>query len=324
MQEINPEVPESRLEISVVVCTHNRATLLQKALESVVAQDVGNIAFELLVVDNASTDETREVVHGFSDRANVQYIVRYIYEAELGLCVARNTGWKSAAGKYIAYFDDDAIASPGWLAAVADGFARNPNVGVIGGPAFPIWEAEPPKWLSVDLAKLQSIIDLGRSERLIEDLDQEWFIGANLAIPKKLLAQIGGFHPGLDRVGGKLLSNGDLYLQMEVMREGYGCLYMPSMAIGHLVSASRLTRRWFLRRYFWQGISDAAMLTVAETVPPAARVKVVLKGIAGLFIPPAKFVYRALSARQPKCFMSLCWLLSRAGFVYGMLGAAKR
>ena len=99
------------VRISAVVCTLNRATYLARAVESLVNQTYPKEYYEIIVVDNGSTDNTREVVEQFSQCA----IIRYIYEPVKGLSQARNTGWQAAAGKYVAYLDDDAIARPRWL-----------------------------------------------------------------------------------------------------------------------------------------------------------------------------------------------------------------
>jgi len=215
------------------------------------------------VVDNDSNDFTSDVVHQFQNRARV----RYLKETRIGLCIARNTGWRSAAGKYIAFFDDDAIASPGWLAAVREGFANSSQaVGVIGGPVRPIWEKPRPEWLPDEIVCSLTVIDWGSSEKFIEDISREWLVGANMAVPKALLTEVGGFHPWLYRVGNNLLSSGDVFLQKEIARRGYSCLYKPSMVIGHVIPASRLKREWFIRRYYWQGVSDAVMHLI-ETNP---------------------------------------------------------
>ena len=227
--------------ISVIICTRNRAELLGRAIQSVVDQDVPSDMFELVVVDNASSDATPKVAHSFQDRI----ALRYVREERIGLCVARNTGWRAAFGRYVVFFDDDAIAKPGWLAAIKATFERaGSSVGVIGGRVDPIWEASRPRWLADEIAGSLTIVHWGDHEKVIRDLRREWLVGANMALPKDLLADIGGFHPWLDRVGNNLISSGDVFLQKEVMRRGYDCLYVPAIAIEHLVPASRLNQKW--------------------------------------------------------------------------------
>jgi glycosyltransferase involved in cell wall biosynthesis len=92
--------------ITVIICTRNRAKLLRDAMASVVEQGIPKSDYEIVVVDNASTDETPDVVAEFRGSAHI----RYVHEEKLGLCIARNTGWRAASGRYVAFFDDDAIA----------------------------------------------------------------------------------------------------------------------------------------------------------------------------------------------------------------------
>jgi len=122
-----PTVPR----ISVVICTHNRGFYLRKAITSVLAQDMPASEYELIIIDNKSTDDTAQVVASFA-AANV----RYIHEPQLGLCFARNTGWYSAAGTYVAYLDDDAIAEPDetaicTLSANANYTVGSPSTGTV-------------------------------------------------------------------------------------------------------------------------------------------------------------------------------------------------
>jgi glycosyltransferase involved in cell wall biosynthesis len=307
--------------ISVVICTRNRAELLRRALTSIREQTLPSTDYEILVIDNGSSDHTFEIVQQLERRAPI----RYLREECLGLCVARNTGWRAASGRYIAFFDDDAIASPGWLAAIRDGFASAPpSTAAIGGPVRPIWEKPRPAWLPDGIICSLTVIDWGPSEKLIENLAREWLVGANLAVPKAKLAEVGGFHPWLDRVGNNLLSSGDVFLQKELMRHGYHCSYQPAMVVGHLVPASRLNQSWFFRRYYWQGISDAVMHLIEKAPSIAERVRTALARVA--FIIRSEHGIAPLFARTdtPDTFAAKCVLLIHVGFVTGLLGYARR
>jgi glycosyltransferase involved in cell wall biosynthesis len=307
--------------ISVIICTRNRADLLARAIQSVVDQDVPRDAFELVIVDNGSTDHTASVSRAFGDRL----ALRYVREDEIGLCVARNTGWRAAAGKYVVFFDDDAIARPGWLAAIKTTFERGgPKVGVVGGRVYPIWQVSRPDWLADEIAGSLTIVHWGESEKIIHDIDREWLVGANMALPKQLLVEVGGFHPWLDRVGNSLLSSGDVFLQKEVMRRGYDCLYVPEIAIDHLVPASRLNQKWFLRRFYWQGVSDAVMQLIERVPSRRQRVSLALKRIKRMVRAPAKLATLPFRTNSPETFKTKCLALIDIGYVLGLLGAAKR
>lgn len=307
------------LPISIVLCTRNRAELLAEAIASVARQDFSYADYEIIVVDNGSTDRTAEVVRQFNHGPNV----RYLREESIGLCIARNSGWRAAVGRYVVFFDDDAIAEPGWLSAIMDAFERSPRtIAVIGGPVRPIWEEHRPVWLADQVACSLTIVDWGQSEKIIPDVRREWLVGANMVVPKAVLSEIGGFHPWLDRVGNNLLSSGDVFLQKEIMRRGYQCLYVPAMSISHRVPASRLNQRWFERRFFWQGISDAVMHLIDGMPSPAQRLRLAFSvgmGVVGSRRKVASLLFRT---ERQDVFTSRCLALIEIGFVAGLLGAS--
>ena len=306
--------------ISVVICTRNRAELLRRAVTSVIHQAFASSDYEILVVDNASTDRTHEVVRQFEGLAPVCYL----REDSVGLCVARNTGWRAAAGRYVAFFDDDAVAPPGWLASIQEGFASAPlMIGVVGGPVRAIWEKPRPVWLGDEIVCSLTVIDWGTEDKFLEDVACEWLVGANMAVPKELLAEVGGFHPWLDRVGNNLLSSGDVFLQKELMKRGYRCLYRPSMVVGHLVPASRLNQKWFLRRYYWQGISDAVMHLIEKNPSPAERVRTAFSHLAHVMRSEQRALLFATRTNCPQTFAGRCLALIPIGFAAGLLGAAR-
>jgi glycosyltransferase involved in cell wall biosynthesis len=307
--------------ISVVLCTRNRADLLDKAIASVVAQDFPSECYEIVIVDNGSSDHTRQIADRYAERPNI----RYILEEQVGLCVARNTGWQAASASYVALFDDDAIARPGWLAAIARTFQRSrSDVGIIGGRVDPIWLAPRPDWLADEIAGALTIVDWGSSEKEICDPRREFLAGANMAAPKAVIAEVGGFHPWLDRVGNNLLSNGDVHLEIKVMRCGYRCLYVPDMAIEHLASPERLTQAWFTKRFYWQGISDAVMEIIDGSPSPRRRIRLAARRLAHLGLTSAKLRALPFPTRDAVTFNAKCLALTDLGYAAGMLGASRR
>ena len=255
------EFANTDILISAVICTHNRAQYLTKAIQSLIDQHTPKDKYEILIVDNCSTDATREVVEKFSSEGNI----RYIYESTLGLSYARNTGWANARGKYTAYLDDDAIACPVWLDKILEVFETvTPRPGCVGGKTEPLWEAPRPKWLSDELVTALTVIDWFDTPHVLRDLSRTWLVGANIAFPTEILERVGGFTSGLDRAGKKLLSSGDVFLEKQILKAGYPCFYHPEIAVSHHIQRSRLEKRWFIRRYYWQGVSDAAMQLLDE------------------------------------------------------------
>ncbi|MBD0267798.1 MAG: glycosyltransferase family 2 protein [Cyanobacteria bacterium Co-bin8] len=294
--------------ISVIICTHNRAAYLGAAIDSLLAQDFE--PFEILVIDNASTDATRQVVEQRLDHARL----RYLYEPVLGLSVARNRGAVAAQGRLLAYLDDDAEASVGWLSALNQAFAADAEVAIAGGKVTLLWPPNtlPPRWLSPALAGNLGAYDLGELPQLITQpgLTPR---GLNYAIRQAFLQQIGGFDPQLGRVGKNLLSNEELHMTQQALKRGFKVLYLPEALVAHQVAPERLNPRWFLRRSWWQGISEAyrESLDGALTLGKVRSRSVCL--LRGLY--KAVRYWRDLA----QCFDNLVYAYGQLGYVLSSL-----
>src|SRR5436305_8400951 len=135
-------------DVSVIISTYNRCEMLPAALESILAQETAGTRYELIVVDNNSTDKTREVVESFIARGHAN--LRYVFEGKQGLSHARNAGIAAARAPIIAFTDDDVRAASDWVASIKRVFDEHPEVDFVGGKVLPRWEAEPPSWLTPD------------------------------------------------------------------------------------------------------------------------------------------------------------------------------
>lgn len=309
------------MRLSVIICTHNRASDLDRALRSLGNQATPWEGREVIVVDNASTDDTSSVARRWQERLPVRYVV----EPTLGLCHARNAGWRTSGAPLIAYLDDDARAAPGWTAAIEAAFdAGGERLGCVGGKVDPIWEAPRPAWLADSVALGLTIVDWSEHPRRITDLRMEWLVGANLALRRAAIEAVGGFEPALDRVGERMLSSGDVYLVKQVMQRGFVCEYHPAMLVEHRVPAARLEQRWFRQRYYWQGISDAVMELLDSRPSGLRRAGLALQRTARLLRQPARLVSLARRTTDPAAFAEQCWTLIALGHVAGLLGAGGR
>ncbi|MBE9136715.1 glycosyltransferase family 2 protein [Nodosilinea sp. LEGE 07088] len=246
--------------MSAIICTHNRAGYLGAAIASVLGQTYTN--YELIVVDNASTDDTRAVVEGYLPHPQLTYI----YEGNLGLSTARNRGAALAQGEILAYLDDDAEASSEWLKALAVAFEQHPQAAIAGGYISLVWPPHrtPPGWLSSTLAESLGAYDLGSTIQTITNPGQTPR-GLNYAVKKAFLTTVGGFDPQLGRVGNNLLSNEELHLTQQALAAGYEVLFVPQAQVAHNVAPERLHRGWFLRRSWWQGISECYREQLAQS-----------------------------------------------------------
>lgn len=221
--------------VSVVVCTYNRSALLRSCLDSLAVQSADRAAFEVLVVDNNSTDDTFEVAGSFSGN------FRVIRECRQGLSVARNRGWVEARGGYVAYIDDDAKAYEGWIQAICDFAARRPEVKAFGGPYDPFYLYPPPAWFPPEYGGH----DLGREERPVM-LGREWITGSNMAFRKDVLPGVGGFDENLGMNGTRTGFGEETNLLLKVKESGGDVWYVPSMRVSHLVRPEKFQLRYLL------------------------------------------------------------------------------
>lgn len=238
-------------QISAIICTHNRDAYLGAAIDSLLAQSFTR-EFEVIVVDNASTDRTREVVESRSHPC-----LRYIHEPITGLSVARNTGAKFAQSHILAYLDDDAVASPAWLQVLWDAYEQNEKLAIAGGKVTLLWASgiTSPIWLSHGLAGNLGAYDLGDK---VVWIDRPGLTprGLNYSVRRTFLEQVGGFDLQLGRVGKSLLSNEELRMTELALEQGWQVAYLPEALVAHHVAPERLSRAWFLSRGWWQGISE--------------------------------------------------------------------
>lgn len=251
-----PDSQVSAIQVSAIICTHNRDRYLGAAIDSLLAQEFAE-EFEVIVVDNASSDRTREVVEARLDAGLPYKRLRYVYESTTGLSVARNTGAKTAHSPILAYLDDDAVASPHWLQILYAAYQNNQKLAIAGGKVKLLWppDIQPPHWLSPGLAGNLGAYDLG--DELVY-IDQPGLTprGLNYSIRRTFLDQVGGFDVNLGRVGKTLLSNEELCMTELALESGWQVAYLPDALVAHNVAPERVCRSWFLNRGWWQGISE--------------------------------------------------------------------
>jgi glycosyltransferase involved in cell wall biosynthesis len=236
---------------TVVVCTRNRSAPLAEACEGALALDAA-FGWELLIVDNASTDDTREVAAAIVARHPGR--ARLVVEPTLGLSAARNLGLRLARGHWIAFLDDDAVPAAGWLDAYARAFDDG-AVAAAGGPVDPDFRGALPGWFGAELLPYVSAWERGpEPHRLAYN---EYPRGANMAYRREALARVGEFDPRLGRRGRSLRSCEEIELCLRLERSGLAVVYEPGARVRHRVEADRLTPGWIVARFAAQGFSEA-------------------------------------------------------------------
>ncbi|MDO1451024.1 glycosyltransferase [Rhodocytophaga aerolata] len=302
------------ITLSVVIPTYNRVFYLTKVLKGLEQQSLDKSCFEIIIVDNKSTDNTKEVVLGYS--TSIENLI-YIYEPKQGLNYARNTGLCQARGEYIAYLDDDAVPYEHWAKKIIEVFASvKPQPGVVGGPTVPVWVGEKPTWLIPKFEPAISMINYGGESRFLQG--REFLVGANMAFLKTALVSIGGFIDGLDRIGDKLLSGGDTAAIESVKKLNLGVYYHPDIAVDHYVSANRLTHKWFIKRYYWGGYSEALMWYKLSKPNYRLRLKKIGFYLYGFIRNPAHLAYPFYTPANPQKFWFKCIVHARIGYLYSL------
>lgn len=247
--------------ISVVMTTYNRAGLLGDAVRSILAQE-GAPPYEFIVVDNNSTDDTRELVAGL---AREDARLRYVFEGRQGVSHGRNAGIRAAHAPIVAFTDDDVRARPDWTHVIVRAFAEFPDVDFVGGRVLPRWPAPPPPWLTRDHWSPLALLDLGDQPVRIDPANPRTLVMCNAAFRRAALERVGGFDPCYQHALGAVAACEDHELELRVLRTGGGGLYLPDMVVEADVQVKRLTRAYHRRWHRDHGRALVSLLAAGET-----------------------------------------------------------
>ncbi|MEM7480149.1 MAG: glycosyltransferase [Acidobacteriota bacterium] len=240
------------MQASVVVCTHNRSRLLAEACQAVLGVDYPADRWELVIIDNRSTDDTLTVAQGIA--AEYPGRVRVVEEPAIGLSAARNRGIREAKGEIVAFLDDDAFPEPAWLGALVEALQRDRALAA-GGPVEPRFEGDLPDWFAERYLPYLTVWDRGDEIHPLEY--NEYPRGANIAFRRETFDRFGGFSTDLGRKGKSLRSCEEIELCLRIERSGGKILYVPEAGVEHLVSTERITPHWLIARFAAQGRSEA-------------------------------------------------------------------
>ena len=226
------------------------------ALRSLCEQTLAPTSYEVIVVDNNSTDGTRQHIVGIGRQHSH---VRYCFEAQQGLSHSRNTGFQAARGLYVAYIDDDCTVPQEWL-DIAHQVIVHVAPAIFGGPYRPFYQSLKPRWY---LDRYGTYDDGPISQVLDED---HYLSGTNLFIRRSLLEQLGGFNTAVGMAGTRLGYGEETSLQRRVRKEHPHEMiyYEPRLKVSHLVRPEKMRLIWCAKQMFvsgrdWQRVvSDTA------------------------------------------------------------------
>jgi GT2 family glycosyltransferase len=236
--------------------------MLAETLQSLLAQEA-HVPYEVVVVDNNSRDETKRTVEALAEVSAGR--LRYVFEGAQGQAAARNAGVAVARGEHIAFTDDDVTALPGWLSALAATYEAYPDAWCVGGRiALGLPEARPAWFDSTSrmLTGYLSHLDYGSGTIRLQYPYAPY--GANVSVTRAALARVGGFDARLGRIGTRLLCSEDVELCLRIHRAGGGVYFCSDAVVVHRIPPSRLTKRYFRERAYWQGRTDAVLWPRAD------------------------------------------------------------
>jgi glucosyl-dolichyl phosphate glucuronosyltransferase len=247
----------SNPKLSIVICTHRRFQLLELAIQSLCEQSADKSAFEVVVVDNdtRSNYEVAQLVNKASEKINI----RYLFEDQLGLSHARNTGGKAAVSEYIGYMDDDAKATPNYIASIL--FVIHKKMpDIIGGPHIPFYLTTKPKWFKDIYATDPKIEFTGylKSDQFIS--------GMNICFKKSLLDNVGWFDPKYGMIGNKIWYAEETVVQVNAWKKNPDLLvyFDANISVEHFVPEIKMKILDRFKRKFKIGKSQAFLWSENE------------------------------------------------------------
>jgi glycosyltransferase involved in cell wall biosynthesis len=275
-------------DISVVITTFNRSDMLPAALESVLERQCGETRYEVIVVDNNSTDRTRDVIEGFMARNGN---LRCIFEPRQGVSHGRNAGIAHARAPIIAFFDDDIRVASNWIANIKRAFDEHPDIDFLGGKILPRWITSPPPWLTREHWWPLALLDYGDQPVYVTADNPLCLPTANASFRREVFERVGVFSPDFSR-------GEDHELLLRLWQVGSRGLYDPSVVVVAEVQPERLQERYHLR---WNATTGRfnSLMHLNDIMDSDGRIIGERPDMIRFFGVPA-FIYRSLVVETRK------------------------
>jgi glycosyltransferase involved in cell wall biosynthesis len=263
-----PTTQPERLSVSVVICCHNSEKLLPATLARLKEQQAGDVKWEVLVIDNASVDQTALVARDFWGEDGPA-LMRVVHEPRLGLCYARERAFAEAAYELLSFIDDDNWVGPDWVATVSERMSADPDLGAMGSVNIAVADIPFPEWFT-RYCQYYAAWAYRESAALAA-----WVLnGAGMTIRKTAWRELKqqGFAPQLTgRVGSRLTTGEDLELGFALQLSGHVIQVEPTLRLEHYMTPGRL--KWSYLRRLLRGIGEASVILdgyslVSQSVQP--------------------------------------------------------
>jgi glucosyl-dolichyl phosphate glucuronosyltransferase len=242
---------EMRLDISIVLSTYNRCSQLGPALRALLEQHCPSVNYEILIVDNNSSDGTRDLVQSLvtSNPDKLQYL----FEPKQGLSYGRNAGIAKARAPIVAFSDDDVRVPPNWVAQIKQEFDADPDIDFLGGKVLPRWDSPPPRWLTREHWAPLALLDYGDQPFVVDSSKRLCLIGANFAFRRRAFDKVGMFKTDFQRVKDGIGSLEDHEMLLRLWRAHRKGLYSPQIIVTSEIDTERLQKNYHRRWHAGHG-----------------------------------------------------------------------
>ena len=292
-------VVDNEPRVIIGICSYNRADSLERCLESL--KDLAYDNYHMCVIDNCSSDNTKEVVNKFKD-------VKYLYESKLGVSYARNAFLDYCSNKcdvdYIAFIDDDETVGSEWINAVLECFKSNEKIAVVCGPYFPVYfECEAPTWIPDGIHNVNE-----HNKNVNVTYEKFGVVTGNCMCRYDVIKKSGiRFKEELGRVGNKVLGGEDTEFFDRLVQGKYLFGYTFNAPVYHYIEKNRLTFLYFTKRYFYQGVSE-------YLIKGYKRVLISIPKVIGQFL---RFILVLFTFNKKKIAKNFFKLVKTIGIICG-------
>lgn len=303
-------------EISVIICSYNRARYIREALESLYRQDADKSTYEVIVVDNNSTDDTDEVCHTFLNN-HQDLKAQYLKEVQQGSSFARNRGADAAKGRILVFMDDDAVAESDFISGYIKLFKEIPDAVGAGGRIIPRYIPDEPTWMSYYVSSLVGNFDYSPVQCRFKQ--GKYPLESNMAVRADAFNRISGFNTDLPGVKGTLRIGGegkDFFYRLTA--DGSNIIYDPAIRVMHVVETAKLTREYMYR--VASGIGRGERVRIREE----GKIGYLFKLSEYLFKLAASFVLAFLYLLKGKPMQSIPVIDFRIDVIKGFIGINSR
>jgi len=284
------------LKISAIVSTYNREKFLEIALESLARQTLSPEFFEVVVINNNSTDNTEKVSNSFHEKyGNIPY--KYFIETDQGLSFGRNRGIKESNAELVTFIDDDAWLDKNFLKEVVEFMGDQTEVASVGGTILLDYEDKEPNWQTKYLASLFGYFKYSDKTEPFRKTDYPR--GSNMTFRKSVFTQIGDFNTTLGRIGKNLGGGEEKDIYQRIYAQNLSVYNLPTAIVHHAVPVTRTKIPFIRRQAIGVGISEWYRVRGNAKMIFGRYLQEIIKWLATIVL----FLFYSLKLQFPKALM---------------------